>query len=122
MNSLTEGFLKGDFKGRSVINRQTVLEFIDNNPFTVYFQPIFSARDCTVYGYEALNCFARNSMQAGCVSDMVINKVGHIKLIIERAREENQCEQTAEILDMASKDIDGLINWVRYLQGETKGR
>jgi hypothetical protein len=61
-------------------------------------------------------------MQAGCVSDMVINKAGHIKLIIERAREENQCEQIAEILDMASKDIDGLINWIRYLQGETKGR
>lgn len=36
------------------INRQTILEFLDSNSLTTHFQPIFSSKDGTVYGYEAL--------------------------------------------------------------------
>lgn len=36
------------------IDRQTILELLDNNSLTTHFQPIFSSKDGTVYGYEAL--------------------------------------------------------------------
>jgi diguanylate cyclase (GGDEF)-like protein len=35
-------------------NRETILEVIDNNLLTVHFQPIFSSKDGTVFGHEAL--------------------------------------------------------------------
>lgn len=36
------------------IDRQTILELLDSNSLTTHFQPIFSSKDGTVYGYEAL--------------------------------------------------------------------
>jgi diguanylate cyclase (GGDEF)-like protein len=36
------------------IDRQTILKLLDNNLLTTHFQPIFSSKDGTVYGYEAL--------------------------------------------------------------------
>jgi EAL domain-containing protein (putative c-di-GMP-specific phosphodiesterase class I) len=36
------------------IDRQTILELLDSNSLTTYFQPIFSSKEGTVYGYEAL--------------------------------------------------------------------
>jgi diguanylate cyclase (GGDEF)-like protein len=36
------------------IDRQTILELLDNNSLTTHFQPIFSSKDGAVYGYEAL--------------------------------------------------------------------
>ena len=36
------------------IDRQTILGLLDNNSLTTHFQPIFSSKDGTVYGYEAL--------------------------------------------------------------------
>ncbi len=36
------------------IDRQTILELLDSNFLTTHFQPIFSSKDGTVYGYEAL--------------------------------------------------------------------
>ncbi len=39
---------------QSGIDRQTILELLDNDSFTTHFQPVFSAKDGSVYGYEAL--------------------------------------------------------------------
>lgn len=36
------------------VDRQTILELLDSNSLTTYFQPIFSSKDGAVYGYEAL--------------------------------------------------------------------
>jgi len=36
------------------IDRHTILELLDSNSLTTYFQPIFSSKKETVYGYEAL--------------------------------------------------------------------
>ncbi len=38
----------------NTIDRQTILELLDSNSLTTHFQPIFSSKDGTVYGYEAL--------------------------------------------------------------------
>ncbi len=36
------------------IDRHTILELLDGNSLTAHYQPIFSAKDGAVYGYEAL--------------------------------------------------------------------
>lgn len=78
----------------------------------------FKERCQQICGDSGTLCF--NSEQVTCIADMVINKAGNIKLIIEEARVEKQFDQIAEILCMASKNIDELINWIRYLQaGQT---
>ncbi len=38
----------------SEIERDEILELLDNNSLTVHFQPIFSSKSGSVYGYEAL--------------------------------------------------------------------
>ncbi len=49
------------------IDRQTILELLDSNSLTVYYQPIFSAKDGAVYGYEALTRIKddRNNVDIG---------------------------------------------------------
>ncbi|BCB95306.1 hypothetical protein JZK55_02280 [Dissulfurispira thermophila] len=42
------------------IDRQTILELLDNDSLTTHFQPIFSAKDGSVYGYEALTRIREN--------------------------------------------------------------
>lgn len=42
------------------IDRQTILELLDSNSLTTHFQPIFSAKDGAVYGYEALTRIREN--------------------------------------------------------------
>ena len=61
-------------------------------------------------------CFIGNNKQITCISDMVINKVCAVKVIVDRLREDNHCKETAKFLDMAYEDVDDLINWVRYLE------
>ncbi|MBU4490951.1 MAG: EAL and GGDEF domain-containing protein [Euryarchaeota archaeon] len=39
---------------QSEIDREILLELLDGNSLTTHFQPIFSAKDGAVYGYEAL--------------------------------------------------------------------
>ena len=39
---------------QSGIDRQAILELLDNDSLTTHFQPVFSAKDGSVYGYEAL--------------------------------------------------------------------
>ncbi len=41
------------------IDSQVILELLDNDDLTVYFQPIFSSKDGSVYGYEALTRIKR---------------------------------------------------------------
>lgn len=43
------------------IDRQTILELLDNNSLTTHFQPIFSSKDGAVYGYEALTRIKGNN-------------------------------------------------------------
>lgn len=71
---------------------------------------------------DSSTCFIGNNRQVDCISDMIINKVYAVKATVDRAREDNQCEEIAEFLDMASENVDELISWVKYLQGQTKRR
>lgn len=49
-----EGFISENRNDIDGIDRQTILGLLDSNSLTAYFQPIFSPKDGTVYGYEAL--------------------------------------------------------------------
>lgn len=52
--ALVEKHIPGNKNSSSEIGRETILELLDNNSLTTHFQPIFSAKDGSVYGYEAL--------------------------------------------------------------------
>jgi hypothetical protein len=80
----------------------------------------FKERCLQICGDDSNPCFIGNNKQIDCISDMIINKVYAVKATVDRAREENQCEEIANFLGMASENVDELINWVKYLQGETK--
>ena len=63
------------------------------------------------------DCCITNSKQAACISDMVINKVSGIKLLIEElALAESGRDELKEKLAIALKNIDELTNWVKFLQ------
>ncbi|RJQ41507.1 MAG: GGDEF domain-containing protein [Nitrospiraceae bacterium] len=48
------GLKKEYYEAQSAIERHNMLELLDSNSLTTYFQTIFSSRDGAVYGYEAL--------------------------------------------------------------------
>ncbi|WP_333654859.1 GGDEF domain-containing protein [Dissulfurispira sp.] len=50
----SEGCISKNRNSADGIDRQTILELLDSNSLTTHFQPIFSSKDGTVYGYEAL--------------------------------------------------------------------
>lgn len=45
-----------------IVDREKILELLDNDFFTSHFQPIFSAKDGTVFGYEALARIKENKL------------------------------------------------------------
>ncbi len=69
---------------------------------------------------EGLNCFANNKKQFMCICDMLINKAWPIKDLIAAAMKENKCSEVAEILKMASDNVDELVNWVKQLQAKRR--
>ncbi len=73
-----------------------------------------------VCGNSSDNCFIGNNNQIACISDMVINKMWAVKEIIRMAKDENQCSQITEFLNMASENVDELIDWVKHLQGQNR--
>ncbi len=50
----SEDFISKNRNSTNRIDRQTILELLDSNSLTTHFQPIYSSKDGTVYGYEAL--------------------------------------------------------------------
>lgn len=64
------------------------------------------------------NCFRDNKDQLTCISDMVINKASGIMAIIDTARDSNQCETMEEILQLAERDVNELISWVKDLNAQ----
>ncbi|MDI6727591.1 MAG: hypothetical protein QMD44_01525 [Thermodesulfovibrionales bacterium] len=73
-----------------------------------------------VCGNSSDNCFIGNNNQIACISDMVINKMWAVREIIRMARDESRCSQMDEFLNMASGNVDELIDWVKHLQEQNK--
>ncbi len=65
-------------------------------------------------------CFIWNDRQIACISDMVINKMWAVREIIRMARDESRCSQMDEFLNMASENVDELIDWVKHLQEQNR--
>lgn len=81
----------------------------------------FNERCHRICGTGSALCFRNNKKQISCISDMVINKICALKTIVDMANEDKQCEKIDEYLDMASENVNELINWIRYLQKGGEG-
>jgi EAL domain-containing protein (putative c-di-GMP-specific phosphodiesterase class I) len=91
------------------ISRKKILELIDNDSLTVHFQPVFSAGDGSVYGYEALARIPFEDDAIG-ISELFKNAsiTGVISLLDVRCRE-NAISQ-AKKLGIDQKDAFLFIN------------
>lgn len=85
------------------------MEEIETIPIGIYQER------CQRICKSSLNCFADNKKQLMCISDMVINKAWPIKNLIASAMKKNKCAEVSEILQIASDNMDELVNWVKQL-------
>ncbi|MBI4837710.1 MAG: hypothetical protein HY806_00860 [Nitrospirae bacterium] len=69
-----------------------------------------------ICGDDVSNCFINNKKQIACIADMVINKVFGISSVVEIALKENLKEDIVERLDLALKETQELIDWIKFLQ------
>jgi hypothetical protein len=67
-------------------------------------------------GAEEPACFAANSGQLSCLSDMIVNNAYGISSILEMTKAETRPDVMADNLREALLITKELINWVKYLQ------
>ncbi len=60
--------------------------------------------------------FYNNKNPIICIADIVINKISCIKDVLILALKENKNDALSKDLNLASKNIDDLIDWVKYLK------
>ncbi|MHB8844207.1 MAG: hypothetical protein ACYC7L_05600 [Nitrospirota bacterium] len=72
-------------------------------------------RCCAICGEDRSGCFAENANHLECVTDIIVNKIWAARAIIEMGARESACEQMSGILNLATKDMDELIDWVKRM-------
>ncbi len=77
---------------------------------------IKNAKKKNINSFIVSNCFINNKKQIACIADMVINKVFGISSVVEIALKENLKEDIVERLDLALKETQELIDWIKFLQ------
>ncbi|MGD0887375.1 MAG: PilZ domain-containing protein [Thermodesulfovibrionales bacterium] len=75
-----------------------------------------SERCRRICGTMSEDCFIKNQNQILCLSDMVINKISGILVIVESAAEKNQRDESRQFFDEALRNMRELLNWVKFLQ------
>ena len=113
--------LDGDMAAITALGKKTDIPSTNGGQYFVGgIEGRFKKRCHQICGTGSAPCFKNNKKQISCISDMVINKICALKAIVDMANEDNQCVKIDEYLDMASENVDELINWIRYLQVESK--
>jgi len=67
-------------------------------------------------GEDTTGCFIANAKHLDCITDIVINKIWAAREIIERGTKKNTCKELSGILNIATNEMDELIDWVQNLQ------
>ncbi len=71
-----------------------------------------------ICGNGGENCFRHDRTNLFCVSDMIINKAFGIKAVLDAIRQAPHGHEIDEMLAMTVNDVDELITWAKFLQGE----
>jgi hypothetical protein len=69
----------------------------------------------TICEKGAHRCFTPGGNRFECLSDMLTDKMRAVREVIEIGIERNACPQVAGILDVASENIDEVLEWLTYL-------
>lgn len=68
-----------------------------------------------ICGKDAHRCFTPSGNRLECLSDMLTDKMRTVREVIEIGIERNACPQVAGILDVATQNIDEVVEWLNYL-------
>jgi hypothetical protein len=66
-------------------------------------------------------CFTPDGNRFECPSDMLMDKMLAVREVIGIAIERNACPQVAGILNVATENIDEVLEWLTYLHSMQDG-
>jgi hypothetical protein len=76
----------------------------------------YSERCTRLCGTVKEHCFIGNKKQILCISDIVLNKISVIKVMIESALERSQDSELGDSLHYAVTSIEELTSWIKFLR------
>jgi hypothetical protein len=74
-----------------------------------------------ICGKDAYRCFTPGGSRFECLSDMLTDKMRAVREVIEIGIERNACPQVAGILNVATENIDEVLEWLNYLHSMRDG-
>lgn len=75
----------------------------------------------TICEKGAYRCFTPGGNRFECLSDTLTDKMRAVREVIEIGIERNACPQVAGILDVATENIDEVLEWLTYLHSMRDG-
>ena len=75
----------------------------------------------TICEKGAHRCFSPGGNHFECPSDMLMDKMLAVREVIEIGIERNACPQVAGILNVATENIDEVLEWLTYLHSMRDG-
>jgi len=69
----------------------------------------------------AHQCFTPSGNRFECLSDMLTDKMQEVREVIEIGIELNACPQVAGILNVATENVDEVLEWLKYLHSLRDG-
>ncbi len=75
----------------------------------------------TICEKGANRCFTPDGNRFECPSDMLTDKMQAVREVIGIAIERNACPQVAGILDVATENIDEVLEWLTFLHSRRDG-
>ncbi len=69
----------------------------------------------------AHRCFTPGGSRFECLSDVLTGKMREVREVIEIGIERNACPQVANILNLATENVDEVLEWLEYLHSLRNG-
>ena len=74
-----------------------------------------------ICGNYTHRCFTPGGNRFECLSDMLTDKMRAVREVIEIGIERNACPQVASILNVATENVDEVLEWLNYLHSMRDG-
>jgi len=75
----------------------------------------FIKRCGVICGKNRADCFVTNANHLECITDIIVNKIWAARAVIEMGTRDATCEHMAVLLNVATQEMDELINWVKKM-------
>ena len=69
----------------------------------------------------ANRCFTPGGNRFECLSNTLTDKMRAMRKVIEIGIERNACPQVADILNVATENVDEVLEWLNYLHSMRDG-